>query len=238
MRALVLKKIPYSEKDWVIQFLLETGEVRSAFAAGARHSKRRFPHQFDQTGLYEVEFKIQSEKLPSLQRCELLNHHEALAADLVAYTRWALILEWVSADAGWAQSFDRLLQIRDSLTHGDGLWAFHFFFLNQMRIHGVQPQADLCMICEEPLTTDFAFHSREGRFTHPSCLKGESLKRETCEAIRAFFADDEPSYEILAPLFSLEVLKELDQISVPYLEEQLGRSLKAHKFFKELGFEL
>src|SRR4051812_41931824 len=114
VKAFVLRKTSFGESDLIVQFLLETGKVISGFAGGGRRSKKRFSHQFDITGVYEVEWHraIEEKKLTRLHRCDLLNHDSELSQNLEALCRWAIVLEWISLDAEHEFDFAEIYRLR------------------------------------------------------------------------------------------------------------------------------
>jgi DNA repair protein RecO (recombination protein O) len=227
VKGLVLKKIPFGESDLIVRFLIDTGEVVSAFAAGGRKSKKRFPHQFDCTGLYELSWTTEDakKKLSHLQRCELLEYHAALATSLESFCRWAIVLEWIALDEGHDFEFEEIANLRRQLT--ETRLPYFLFFVGQMRIHGFHPEVERCLHCQKPMESEARFNFHEGGVVHAKCGSGVAISKNSlrflAEILRGEIPEVAGEQELLA----------LDEIILPFLEWQLGRSLKAQKVFAE-----
>jgi len=224
MRALIIRRWPYGESDLVLRLLTERNELVSAFAAGARKSRKRFPHQFDQSGVYEVNWqKEQSQRqLVRIDSAELIEFAAQLSSSLESWSRWLIVLEWTSHQEEGAD-FERLLQLRSALRTDEGSLRFHEFFLEEMLNHGLSPETEICVECGQGLKapSPLRFDLQKGGATHLNCSSGIELSVGT----RDFLA---------RRLESSPQLSELDQITVPFLTQQLGRELKAQSFFSQL----
>jgi len=238
MKALVLKKIPFGETDWVVHFLLENGRILSGFAPGGRRSKKRFPHQFPFTAIFDLEWSRtpSKEKLSRIQRCELLEFYPELASDLVNLGRWATILEWVLRDEGGEFEFHDVYSVMRTLEQSSsGPMAYHFFFLEQMKRHGVPPQMEDCLVCGERLAQEEPgiFSIVDGGVAHQSCSDGILLRSSTLDFMRRCLNDRETASEEEFFL-EKETYDELDSVSLPYLEYQLGLPLKSRRFYEQV----
>jgi DNA repair protein RecO len=227
MRALVLRKIPFGESDLILRFLLETGEVISAFAAGGRNSKKRFPHQFNPTGLYDLDGgrKEKTSKLSRISKCDLIDFKSEISDSMEVFCRWAIVLEWISLDEENGFDFEEILNLRETLSQNLG---FYFqFFLQQMKLHGLHPELEKCVICQACVKDRIIFHFEDGGVAHSHCADGEDLSRESLNFIAATFR------EAASPDLSAKSIREFDRIILPFLEWQLGRRLKTQKVFAD-----
>lgn len=230
MKGLIVKRVLYGESDLVLKVLLEDSSLVSYFAAGARRSKKRFPHQFDLTGLYQFE-SLAGTSLMRLQSADLIDWRPELARDLETWARWSLILEWVAGDEAATPSLLSLLKIRDAMAQSPlaGVMAYHQFWLERMQTHGIRISIDECAICHKLLGLPAHFVLGHMGLTHERCARGIKLSVETVEflssdrATRPFLKDPSP-----------QLISELDSLSLPYLSQALGRSLKAQDVFWQL----
>jgi len=237
MKALILKKKAYSESDWVISFLTEKGRVESGLALGARASKRRYPHQFYSAAIYEIDW-VAGKGHQSLQRlgaCELLKHFPLYSADLEAWARWSTVSEWIWQHSDAEHSFESVCQVLEGLPTAGGPSHYHFYFLNEMRSHGLRPVTQECVICRSKVTGEARFSVSEGGLTHHQCSRGVSLSLELCRFLHLFF-DREEGQVHSSELSSSDFLT-LDQISLPFLSWQLGQNLKSQHFLETISHE-
>lgn len=227
MQAFVLKKIPYGESDLVVRFLLETGEVVSTFAIGASKSKRRYPHHFDLTGLYQMEWHRteNSNRLLRLQTCDLLNYQPSLSASMESLCRWSMVLEWIALDEGHLFDFEEVSKIRASVH--ETLIPYFQFFIGQMKIHGFYPELDLCLHCQLSADQNYRFNFQEGGLVHSECGNGSEISESSVRFLREHLMNK--SVEDLSNI----QIRDLDGILIPFLEWQLGRVLKSKKVFLE-----
>ncbi len=229
MKALVLKKIAYGEKDLIVHFLLESGEQKAGFAAGARISKKRFPHQFDITGIYDLELGAQSglQKLSSIHRCELIEYSSHLSEDFEIHCRWAIILEWLYWNAESTQSFESVSRLRTDLMKRGLQQTYYSYFLEQIEEHGFKPHLDSCFVCQKQLSEKIYFQIQEGTFSHDFCARGKNVSFETYSFIAKFFEKKDIK-------LTEKIALELDVLLIPFLEAQLERPFKSYKVFDEL----
>lgn len=230
MRALILRKQAYGESDLIVQFFLETNQVVSGFAPGARKSRRRFSHQFHPAGIYQLEAPRHFEPgvLIRIQRCDLEFVYSKLTENIDRWTRWAMVLEWILADEGQGFEFEVVLKLMHDMAETESSWSFYRFFVLQMQSHGLLPRLDQCVSCGQPVKSRAIFSVAEGGVGHPECVHGLALSEGTLDAI----------FQMLDPLKSTELLErhhlELDQIMVPFLSYHLGRSMKSQRLLNEI----
>lgn len=232
MKGLVLRKTLFGESDLILKVLLEDNRILSLFAAGARRSLRRFPHRFDLSGVYDLEWTetSTSEKLLRLKRADLDEWQPELSRNIEAWTRWLIILEWISHYDEDAADFSEVMRLREDLLSDSiaGGLSFHRIFLKQMRTQGLFPELDQCLTCHRPVDAP-VFVLGLGGVTHAPCHAGLAMSASTRAFMRSEGEGAPPASE------QRRTIDELDRISVPYLMQQLGRSLKAQSFFEQLG---
>lgn len=235
-RGLVIRRLPYGDSDLIVHALLENDQILHFFAPMARKSKRRFPHQFELSGLYEWEWARSPEmpgQLVRLQRADLVDWKPELSIHVESWARWAVVLEWISQHQEAPTSFVSLLKLRDALSASPQSLGFHEFFLNQMKQHGLSPELKNCLVCHQGVLETMAahFHLDLGGVAHARCGSGIPLSAETLGLLRAWFEDALHSLEGLQDIVSTA---ELDRVSLPFLIRQLDRTLKSHSFLEQI----
>lgn len=229
MKALVLKKHSYGESDSIVEFLLESGQVIRSFAKFARRSKKRFPHQFNVSGVYEIDFarQLQDGQLLPLSKCELVSYVSALDADIDLLSRWCSVLEWVRLNESERHSFEAIEKVLFSFQSlKDQTNEFYLYFVNELLSHGLHPQLESCLVCQtNPKELD-SFSLSQGGAVHRKC---EPKSVPLGEKTRSWLHLSLKGQRVES--LENEVADELDQILLPFLQYQLGRPLKSYDFF-------
>ena len=88
-----------------------------------------------------------------------------------------------------------------------------------MKRQGLVPSLKQCAVCHQLLDQSITFVSERQGFCHLTCASGIAIS----PTMKKFF--DNTDYE----LSSRDVML-LDQILVPFLETQLERNFKSHRF--------
>ncbi|RMD85563.1 MAG: DNA repair protein RecO [Candidatus Dadabacteria bacterium] len=156
-RALVLRRRPFGESDWIVVLLTESAGKLSAIARGARRSRRRFagpvldPFQ-------EVEARITRRprsELAFLHECGLLKDRAALASDPRAYA-WACYIselaERLTAESDPCPALYReLTAALDRLAPAEfAESSAHHFILRLLDHAGWRPDFERCQRCHAP----------------------------------------------------------------------------------------
>lgn len=223
-RALVLQRQAYGESDLVVRFLLDTGEQVSGFARAAKKSRRRFPHQFHSSGIYDLDFKASSGRgeLSGIQFCELKEFSESLSQDWEQWTRWSCILEWIRFHPETRFSFSHLRDLLLEAKPQKFKRAFFDFFWDQIQEAGLSPELSDCVVCRKPLQSPEAFSASEGGVCHLRCEPSAvACSKELVDYLRGL------SMELSAKSF-----EELDRILIPLIETQLGVDLKSFRLLR------
>jgi DNA repair protein RecO (recombination protein O) len=246
LTAIVLRAVDYGESDRVITLLSrERGKV-SAFARGARASRRRFGGVLEPFTLVRAEVRSRSgSDMLGLDSVSAIRAFGAIRGDLARI-----------GCAGYAAELAREL-VRDHQPHDDlfdlleaylGLLdaaparpaALRAFELGALRAAGLQPRLDACARCGEPLDDARAvrFDPGHGGALCPACATAASpavpsLSPASMAALRRLQdgglegADAEP----LAPPAG----RELRAALAAFVEHHLGRRLLSRKFLDEVG---
>jgi recombinational DNA repair protein (RecF pathway) len=235
-RALILRRQSYGESDLILKALLDDHRVISFFAPSAKRSKRRFPHQFDPSGVYECEWKDTDEegRLFRLQRADLVDWRPELCASLEAWTRWMSVLEWASVGENSSVDFEALLTVREGLCRHSAAVEYFDFLRAQLQSHGIFPDFQFCQRCHKPVQgLQPHFVLAVSGLCHASCHAGIPLADETWAYLsEGRVAASQNSRE--QAVLSSHLVRQLDQIFLPLLEAQLDRPLKASSVLEQI----
>ena len=239
MKALVIRKRDFGESDLIVEFLCETGALHSGFAASAKRSRRRFPHQFFLPAIYNVEWtrSAQGGQLKRIASCELDQAFPKIADHIEDYARWASLLEWMARshdELGQSLNyFEALCGVLHSSESNQFHTAYHRFLIEEMRRHGVNPDLKDCGSCHKAIHAESNFSVLEAKVFHTDCRPGWRL---TLKA-RDFFChvlSDESRIED-PPFLSTEDLQCLDATTLAFLTTQLGLELKSQNFLRQIA---
>jgi len=218
MRAFVLRRKTYAESDLVLDFLTEEGRVVSGFARYALKSKRRFPHQFHWTAIYDLELGVGSQALPEVKRCDLLDYEPAFGFE--EFVRWSIVLEFMSRDRESQFNFLEIENLFRAFSKKLGTDLFHRFFIQQMDQHGLRPQLEDCLVCRRAVGQDnIHFSITEGGVVHQSCKNSLPLSIQGLNFLKG-----------IPTILSPADIRLLDQVTIPFLTSQLGLELKSLSF--------
>lgn len=231
-QAFVLRRRPYGEKDFIVDFLMESGEQATGFARAARNSVKRFPHQFRVTGLYELEFSRNSKagQLKPIQTCELITHYSEIdRLGLLSLTRWSGVLEWCREESETDIEFSLLKEIAEQMNKGLSLEAHLDFLRFSIDRHGLSPDFETCGSCQRAFLEleSLRFSRLRGELTHTKCGGDLPLSQE---ALRWWKGE--------GVSVSRSSALELEKILPFYLESQLGKNLRSWKVLREIHEEL
>lgn len=164
MKAVVLRKRPYSETDLIIDFYVEGFGWCTGFASGALRSKKRFPHQFHIAGIYDLNWKANEleGRLYRIQSCELLHFYSEVGQDLEKLAYWSMIQEWVLQNEMIQLEFKDLQILLDELRGDFASEAFHHFLIQQMKVNGWAPHHEQCSSCHREMDDHIRFSIFQG----------------------------------------------------------------------------
>ncbi|HTN53269.1 MAG TPA: DNA repair protein RecO [Anaeromyxobacter sp.] len=245
LNALVLRVVDTGESDRVVTLLTrERGKV-SAFARGARASRRRFGGALEPFTLLVAEVRERAgAELLGLDAVSVLRPFGAIRGDLARI-----------ACAGYAAELAREL-VRDHEPHEDlfdllaaylGLLdgaparpaALRAFELGALRSAGLMPRLDACARCGGPVGDGpLRFDPEQGGALCPACAPWAAPGAPALSAAgaAALLRLQEGGLaagaaETLAPAAG----RELREALTAFLEHQLGRRLAARRFLDEIG---
>jgi DNA repair protein RecO (recombination protein O) len=245
LTALVLRTVDYGDSDRVVTLLSrERGKV-SAFARGARASRRRFGGALEPFTLLRVEGKERpGGGLVSLESAHVERAFGGIRGDLarIACASYAaelsreLVREGEPHDELFALLVEYLARLDAAAAQPSALRAFE---LGALAAAGLMPRLDACARCGEPLATAAAlpFDPGQGGVLGPSCAPwapgAPRLGAATREAL-ARYQEGGLAAADAAPLARQEGIEAREALS-RFIEHHLGARLASRKFLDEVG---
>jgi DNA repair protein RecO (recombination protein O) len=245
LAAVVLRTVDYGEADRVVTLLTEERGKLSAFARGARSSKRRFGGALEPFTILDAELKERSgSDLWTLDSVVVRRAFGAIRQDLarIACAGYAcelareLVRENETQPDLYAVLVEYLAMLDARPADPTGLRAFE---LRSLRAAGVVPRLDACVRCAGPLPAGarLRFDPGEGGVLCGTCgpahARAPIITAETAAALTRLLAgalDDAGG----VPLPQAAAMEARDALAA-YIEHHLGRRLHARKFLDEIA---
>jgi len=244
LRAVVLRTTDYGESDRVVTLLSAERGKLSAFARGARASRRRFGGALEPFTLLSAELRERpGAELFTLESVAVEQGFGGIRGDLARI-----------ACAGYACDLARAL-VRDHQPHPDlfvllvdalarldaapaSPALLRAFEISALRAAGLEPRLDGCARCGSQLPAPperLVLGLDEGGLLCASCApqaaRARRCSQETAEALRALAAGGLAAAGPLAGAVGAEARDLLGA----FLEHHLGGKLPSRRFLDELG---
>ncbi len=246
LTAIVLRSVDTGESDRVVTLLTrERGKV-SAFARGARASRRRFGGSLEPFTLVAAEARERTaSELLALDSVTPIEAFGGIRGDLarIACAGYAaeLARELVRDHEPHEELFDLLAAYLAALAAGPARpAALRAFELGALRSAGLSPRLDACARCGAPLPGDRAVRfdpSRGGALCAPcaplSPASAPFLSPGTVAAL-VRLGEGGLAAAAEAPLGPAEGREARDALGA-FVEHHLGKRLKARTFLDEVG---
>ncbi len=246
LTAIVLRTVDYGESDRVVSLLsLERGKL-SAFARGARASRRRFGGALEPFTLLAAEVSDRSgSDLMVLESVTVSRAFGGIRSDLarIACAGYAceLARELVRDHEPHAELFELLASYLGRLDSAPARpWALRAFELGALRAAGLMPRLDACARCGEPLSAEgperLRFDPGQGGFLCRSCPwtapRGLDAAPATARSLARLQKGglDAAEAEPLPPAGA-----EARDLLSAFIEHHLGRRLASRRFLDEVG---
>jgi len=244
LRAVVLRAVDYGESDRVVSLLSrERGKV-SAFARGARVSRRRFGGALQPFTLLAAEVRERSgSELLGLDSVSVERGFGGIRADLarIACAGYAaeLARELVRDHEPHQELFDLVVEYLSALDAAPARpAALRAFELGALRAAGFMPRLDACVRCGGPLRVPVRFDPAAGGALCDGCSPQAApgwtaLSPGTAEALARLQAGGlaAAASEPLAPPAGREARDALSR----FIEHLLGHPLASRRFLDEIG---
>jgi DNA repair protein RecO (recombination protein O) len=246
LTALVLRAVDYGESDRVVTLLSRERGKLTAFARGARASRRRFGGSLEPFTLVAAELRERSgSDLLGLESVSPLRAHGAIRGDLarIACAGYAaeLARELVRDHEPHEDLFDLLLAALGALDAGPARPALlRAFELGALRATGLAPRLDACARCggPPPEGAPVRFDPAHGGVLCAACAPlaspGSPALSPAAAAALARLAEGGLAAAETEPL-APPAGRELRDALTLFLDFHLGRRLAARRFLDEIG---
>jgi DNA repair protein RecO (recombination protein O) len=239
LQAVVLRTVDYGERDRVVTLLTRERGKLSAFARGARSSRRRFGGVLEPFTLLAVELRERGGDLWSLEEAAVERGHGNVRGDLarIACASYAVELarEMVRDAEPHEDLFDALVAYLGRLDAGPArAWDLRGLELDVLRSAGLLPSLSSCARCGRPAGEGPAvFDAAQGGVLCGSCepTAGPGARRAAGEVLSALrlLARGEAGQAGDAEAVQARPLLGA------CLDLQLGKRLASRRFLDELG---
>jgi DNA repair protein RecO (recombination protein O) len=248
LTAIVLRTVDYGESDRVVALLsVERGKL-SAFARGARASRRRFGGALEPFTLLAAEVKERpSSDLATLESVTVTRAFGGIRTDLarIACAGYACELsrELVRDHEPHAELFELLASYLDQLDSAPARpWGLRAFELGALRAGGLMPRLDACARCGQDLSSQWparlAFDPSQGGFLCGLCApsaapRGLEAALETARALSRLQEGGIEAFESEQPPPGAGA--EARDLLSAFIEHHLGKRLGSRRFLDEVG---
>jgi DNA repair protein RecO (recombination protein O) len=240
-RALVVSSVDYGEADRIVTLLTQGHGKVSAFAGGARRSKRRFAGALEPFTLIRVELAERRGSTVRLDSADIEKSYPGVREDLqrIARAMYCLELcrELIREREPHPELFALLEDYLDLLDRRQaGPTSLIAFELNALARAGLMPRFDRCALCEGALGEAPIFDPDHG---------GGVCSRPACRSRAQFGVPAAPS--LLAALRSLqggareplgsEQRRRARELLNLFIAHHLGRKLNSVDFMTQVGLD-
>lgn len=237
-RAVVLSTLDYGESDKVATLLTDERGRLSAFANGARKSKRRFAGVLEPFTLIDARLVQTRGDLVRLEGAEVLDSFGELRLDIARVARASyaveLLRELCRDHEPHPDLFALLVRLLEALARrGAGAEGLMRFELAALAMAGLMPRLDRCARCGRPPGTDSLFDPEHGGLVCPGCAAGMSARMSPAAARALAALQQEGGWSALPAHLRAEARGLLTR----FVSHHLGKRLKTLDFMREVGVE-
>ncbi len=235
--AIVLGAVDYGEADKLVTIFTRSRGRVSAFAAGARKSKRRFAGALEpgtHVSVLLVERRGDTERLDGADIQSSFHHlREQLPTIARALYCLELCRELVRDHEPHEALFDALLSYLGLLDAGKaGPTSLLKFELDALAEAGFMPRFDSCVLCGGPTGERPRFDPSHGGVTCEKCvLRSPGARAMTPELVAAFVGLQGGKREA----WPRELRARGRELLNDFIAHQLGRRLKSVSFMEQVG---
>ncbi|MGA9524741.1 MAG: DNA repair protein RecO [Myxococcaceae bacterium] len=238
-RAVVLSTVDYGEADRLVTLLTREHGKLSAFAAGARKSKRRFAGALEPGTLLKAQLVERRGSTVRLDGVDVERTFHHVREDLVLISRMMYCLELcreLTRDREpHAQLFDALEAYLGRLEQKQaGPTSLIAFELDALAQAGLMPRFDACALCDGAVGPEAAFDPGHGGAVCGNCRGrvhgGSPLPAELAQALVGLQAG------VRQPMPADQRRRARGLLNV-FIAHQLGRRLKSVDFLEQIGLD-
>lgn len=238
-QALLLSAVDHGESDRVVTFLTREHGRLSAFAPGARRSKRRFGGTLEPYMHLTLHWAQGRGALVRLEAVDLIEGFYGMRSELPRIARALYCVELLRELTIDAQPHPALfdaaltwLRAQDAGKAGPtSLIALELYALDEV---GLMPRFDACVLCEAPVEADGAFAARHGGVVCAGCRIRAPGALSIPGALRASLHRIQQGERLpLDPGLRAQARSLLGA----YLEHHVGRRLRSADFMAQMGVD-
>lgn len=159
-QGFVLYKQPFGDNDLILHIMTLAFGTVTAFAARARNSRKRFPHQFSPHHYYDMTLVRRSGEMFNLIRCDVKKAFHHISSSLEKIVLLSYFLEVIKEAAPKEEMnkplfhflIDLYLYIENhELSDPTVQDLMSLFEMRLLRILGLEPQLTRCLVCHRSL---------------------------------------------------------------------------------------
>jgi DNA repair protein RecO (recombination protein O) len=238
-RALVLSTVDFGDADRIVTLFTEERGKLTAFAAGARKSKRRFAGALEPGTLVKAQLVERHGSTFRLDSVDIERTFHGFRNDLSLISRalYALELtrELTREQEPYPQLFSLTVAYLDALDrHQAGPTSLVAFELDALASAGLMPRFDRCAICEGEVGAGAQFDAEHGGAVCAGCLgrvrSGRPVPLELVKALRGL---QEGERTPLSP----EHRRRAREVLNFFISHHLGKKIRSVEFLEQLGVD-
>src|SRR4030095_10706964 len=240
VRAIILKRWDYGEKDQIVSFLGEGVGRLQGIAKASKGSRRRFSGALDLFSLSELQFQERkASSLVFLEQARLIsgfsgirsNYNAILLASGLIETVYQLYREGSGAEAS---SFQILLNSLKALEKGgEPRGVFWKALLQHLTVGGMAPEFFFCVRCRSAEGPFAGFEPSAGGMICLNCAGSSVFRLLVPDSLRFSLLRSHPEDDF--PLLSEEDESALRRILKEHLQFQMNLDLEWDRFFEFVG---
>jgi DNA repair protein RecO (recombination protein O) len=236
--ALVLGTLDYGDADRLVTLFTRTRGKLTAFAAGARKSRRRFAGALEPGTVLRARLVERHGSTVRLDAVEVVHAFPRIREELPRIARALYALELCRELLRDEEPAPELLGLAvdwlDRLDRGEaGPTSVLAFELQALALAGLMPRFDACTLCGGPPGPEPRFDVEHGGAVCPACSARASGPRVAPEVLEGLAALQRGARQPLPPGLRAEARALLAR----FIEAQLGRRLKSVDFLRSVGVD-
>jgi DNA repair protein RecO (recombination protein O) len=236
--ALVLSTLDYGDADRLVTLLTRNRGKLTAFAAGARKSRRRFAGALEPGTLLRARLVERQGTTFRLDAVDVLRSFARIREELPRIARALYALELcreLLRDAEPApELFTLAVDWLDLLEAGEaGPTSVLSFELRALALAGLMPRFEACALCGGPPAPDPTFDAVQGGAVCGRCAPrahGERVHPELLRGLAAIQAGERTPLPAVRRAEAREILAR-------FIEAHLGRRLRSVDFLRSVGVD-
>ncbi len=228
--AFVLRKIEFSEADYIISlFTRDYGKIKG-LAKNAKKSRKRFGGRLEPFVHFQLRFRERLGGMKFIEDAETIRVFSTFMGDIQLFIWGSFILENIEIllpeEEPNNDIFDLLVHTLSALDNGKPpLPVILNFQLTSLSLSGYKPNFDSCAECGNNMLREAFFSIKNGGMLCKDCGEGRSsLILVSKEPRRLYDTED----------YSESISRRIKLLS-KFTEYHTGKEFKSSKFIKELN---